>query len=222
MKTALSLALAATTALAVATTASAQTAAAPVAPAGGPPISGLCVLSSERAVETSAVGISVISRMKQLKQSVDAELQPEAAALQQEQQSIQAQRSTLTQDQFAQKANAWGAKYEALQRKAQLREQELQVTQQSQMRKINDELEPIVRQIYGQRACSLLINADVTFGNFYNQGMDITPTVITSLNGKIQTLSFDREHLDQGQGGQGVAAATQPTSVAPTPTRKKK
>ena len=89
------------------------------------------------------------------------------------------------------------------------------------MRNINDELEPIVRQIYGQRACSLLINADVTFGNFYNQGMDITPSVITSLNGKIQTLSFDREHLDQ-QGGQGVAAATQPTSVAPAAPKPKK
>ncbi|HEY3813921.1 MAG TPA: OmpH family outer membrane protein [Caulobacteraceae bacterium] len=221
MKTALTTALAATSLLAIATSSLAQTTATPSAIAGGPPITGLCVLSSERAVETSAVGLTVLNRMKQLKQAVDAELQPDAAALQQEQQAIQAQRASLTQDQFAQKANAWGAKYEALQRKAQLREQELQATQQVQMRKINDQLEPIVRQIYGQRACSLLINADVTFGNFYNQGMDITPTVITALNGKITSLSFDREHLDQ-QGGQGVAAATQPTSVAPAAPRKKK
>jgi outer membrane protein len=216
MKTFLTLALAATSSLALSGVALAQAAAPAVQ--SGPPINGVCVLSAERAVDTSAVGISVSNRLKELGQAVQAEMQPEAVALQQEQATLQAQQSTMPPDQFQARAKAFTARYEQFQRKGQLRQQEMEVTRNKQLQKISAQLDPIVKQVYAQRNCSVLINADMTFGNYYNPAMDLTPAVISGLNGKIQTLSFDREHLDQ----QVAAAEPVPAAQPAAAPRKKK
>ncbi len=215
MKIALTLALAATTSLTLAASALAQTAA-PMAASSiqsGPPISGICVFSAARAVETSAVGLSVSVRLKALAQTADAELNAAATGFQQEQAAVQAARSTMNQDQFDQRALALRQKYEALQRLQQQRAQELQATRDKQLQRIGLEIDPILKNVYTGRNCSMLVNADVTF-NIFNQQMDITPAVITQLNTKLTSLSFDRERLDQQPGQPTGVAAQQPTAAA--------
>jgi hypothetical protein len=48
--------------------------------------------------------------------------------------------------------------------------------------------------------------------------MDITPSVVTALNGKITQFPFDRARLDQQVGG---AAPPVTQTPAPAPSKKK-
>jgi Skp family chaperone for outer membrane proteins len=202
------------------TSALAQAPVAAAQPSPGPLIAGVCLYSNERAIATSAVGQSVVKRLKELAASADAELGAERSQLQTEQASFEAQRSSLSQDQMDQRALAFKQHVEAFQRKSQQRAQELQATQNKQLEVIAVQVDPLLKQVYTERNCGLLLNANAVYGG--NPQMDVTQLVITKLNSKMTTLSFDREHLDQ-QAQAGVAPS-QPTSVAPTSAapRKKK
>jgi hypothetical protein len=55
-----------------------------------------------------------------------------------------------------------------------------------------------------------------------NGAMDISPQVVTALNGKIQQFAFDRERLDGAGGAQaaGSAPIIQTPSAARPPAKK--
>lgn len=203
-------------ALAGATASFAQAPAAPrpAAPAGtavrhGAAIPGMCVLSVEAALGGSTVGKYANTRLQQLAQQVNAELTQEQTAIQTEDKNLGAQRGTLDQNTFDQRAAALQVRVNALQRKAQLRERELQATQQKVRARLGQELEPLARQAYEAKGCSVLLDGNGVIDS--NPAMDITPQVVTALNGKITQFAFERERLD-------TAAPT--TAAAPAPARK--
>ena len=175
-------------------TAFAQQAAAP-AVNHGPALSGVCVLSLEGAIATSTVGKYVQTRLQQIAQQVQAELKAEDTTLQNEAKTLESQRASLDQNTLQTRATALQEKINTFQRKAQLRERELGATQQKALGRVGQELDPIIRQVYQQRQCSLLLNRDSVV--IANPAMDITQPVVTALNAKIQQFSFDRERLDQ-------------------------
>jgi len=176
----------------------------------GPALPGVCVLSLEGAITTSTVGGYVQTRLQQIATQVQAELKAEDTALQNEAKTLEGQRASLDQNTFEQRATALQTKANAFQRKAQLRERELSATQQKALGRVGQELDPIVRQVYQQRQCSLLLNRDSVV--IANPAMDITQPVVTALNAKIQQFSFDRERLDQ-------AATPAQTPAAATPRK---
>jgi outer membrane protein len=220
MKIAITLALAATASLALASQASAQTAAQP-APLGGAVIPGVCIYSNERAIATSTVGLAVLDRLKQIAGQAQAEVQQVGQQLQSEQTALQASSSTLPKDQLDQRAGMLQAHYEQFQRLRQLREAEIEATRNKEFDVIGQQIDPLLRQIYTERNCGVVVAANSTYG-FYNQQMDVTRLVIDRLNTKMQSLSFDRVHLDQGQGQGAAGAPQQPTSVAPAPAPRKR
>jgi outer membrane protein len=65
----------------------------------------------------------------------------------------------------------------------------------------------MIRQAYQQKGCSVLLQRNAVV--LANPAMDITPQVMTALNGKITQFAFDRERLDQ--------AVTTPTAAAAAP-----
>jgi len=176
----------------------------------GPALPGVCVLSLEGAITTSTVGGYVQTRLQQIATQVQAELKAEDTALQNEAKTLEGQRASLDQNTFEQRATALQTKANAFQRKAQLRERELSATQQKALGRVGQELDPIVRQVYQQRQCSLLLNRDSVV--IANPAMDVTQPVVTALNAKIQQFSFDRERLDQ-------AATPAQTPAAATPRK---
>lgn len=175
----------------------AQAAAPAAAPAvtHGPALPGVCVISLEGAIATSTVGKYVQTRLQQIATQVQAELKGEEAALQTEAKTLEGQRASLDQKTFETRANALQTKAGAFQRKAQIREREMQATQQKALGRVGQELDPILRQVYQQRQCSLLLNRDAVV--IANPAMDISQPVVTALNAKIQQFTFDRERLDQ-------------------------
>lgn len=183
--------------------------AAPAAPppvTHGAPIAGLCVLSVEAAIGNSTVGKYVSTRMQQIAQQVNAELTAEQTAIQNEDKTLTGQRATLDPNTFEQRAAALQVRANSLQRKAQQRDRELQATEQKAVGRIGQEMEPLIRQAYQAKACSILVNRNSVV--IANPAMDLTPAVVTALNGKLTQFAFDRERLDQ---------AAAPASGAPAP-----
>jgi len=205
-------AFAAVSTLALSSSALAQAAAAAPAPAlsQGPAINGMCILSVEGAIGGSTVGKYVGTRLQQIGQQVQAELTSEKTALDSDAKALDGQRNSLDQNTFEQRASALQVRANALQRKAQLRDREMQATEQKALSRVGDEMEPMIRQAYQQKGCSVLLQRSAVV--LASPAMDITPQVTTALNSKITQFAFDRERLDQAA---AMPAATAPRPAAP-------
>jgi outer membrane protein len=184
----------------------------------GAPINGVCILSMEGAIGTSTVGKYVNTRVQQLAQQVNAELNSEKTAIDTEARTLDGQRGTLDQNTFEQRGSALQVRANALQRKAQLREREMQVTEQKALGRVEQEMTPLIQQAYQQKGCSLLLTREAVL--LGNPAMDITPSVVAALNTKITTFAFDREHLDQAAASAAPPVATVPTQAARPATKK--
>ena len=160
------------------------------APLGGPVIPGVCIFSNAQLVQQSAVGRAVLARLQQLQQAVRTELQPEQTAIQNEARAVQALPAGAAR---TQREQALATRAQAYQQRATIRGRELELTEQKALGRIATEAEPVVRQVYTQRNCGLLLDRNAVFGG--NQQMDVTQAVMTALNARIQTFSFERERL---------------------------
>jgi outer membrane protein len=207
----LSAAASSVVALAIASSASAQTAApaAPAAPAvtHGSVLPGVCIFSYQRAVGQSQVGKAVNARLGTIAQQVNAELSGERTALENESKALDAKKATTAQDALEQQAATLQAKANAWQRKGQLRQKEVEVTEQKALARVSQELDTPIKQVYQAQKCSLLLDRESVM--LANPAMDITDAVVAALDARIKTLTFDRERLDQQAPG---AAALQPTN----------
>jgi len=181
-----------------ASAAMAQAAAAPAAPPAishGPAIPGVCIISPDVVIGASTVGKYVQTRLQQIDTQVTSELTSEQTAIQNDAKALDTAKATLDQNTFDQRNAALQLRANAWNRKGQLRQRELQATQQKAVGRIYQEMEPVIRTSYQNAKCSLLLQGEaVVLGN---PAMNITPAVITGLNAKITQFTFDRERLDQ-------------------------
>jgi Skp family chaperone for outer membrane proteins len=185
---------------ATAAAAAAPRAAAPAAPAAtaishGPAIAGVCIVDIDQILAESAIGKAANTRLQKLQTDVQAEVTAEQTSLVNDAKTFQAQRATLAQDAADKKDADLQVRNNALQRKVQQRQAELQATQQKAADRILSEIDPVEAQVYQQRNCSVLLSRQSVIAA--NPAMDITPVVITALNARISTLTFERERLDQ-------------------------
>ncbi|WP_165186897.1 OmpH family outer membrane protein [Caulobacter soli] len=173
----------------------------------GAPIAGVCIFSSQRAVASSLVGKAVDARLKTIIAQVNAELTGERTTLDNDAKALDAKKATLDQSALEQQAAALQVRANAWQRKGQLRQREVEATEQKQLARVYQELDPAIRQAYQAKTCSILIEREsVLLGN---PAMDITDAVVAAVDARIKTLTFDRERLDQAAPG---AQALQPTN----------
>ncbi|MDP1618523.1 OmpH family outer membrane protein [Phenylobacterium sp.] len=192
-------AAAAALALTLSTGAHAQQAAAAPQVSHGAAIAGVCVMSVDGAIGASTVGQYVQTRLQQIATQVEAELKSEETAITTEAQTLETQRTTLGQDAFETRRAALQVRVNSFQRKAAQRERELAVTQQKALARVGQEMEPLIRDVYQQRQCAMLVNRDALL--LANPQMDITQPLVTALNAKITQFAFDRERLDQQASG---------------------
>ena len=176
----------------------APAAARPAAPAlppvrHGPAIAGVCTYDAGKAMKTSDVGKYVIGRLNQIAAEANAELQAEDTAIKNEARAIDAAGATLTADAREKRGADLQVRYNANQRKKQLRQAEVQQTENKAFLRIAQELDPIAVGVYQARNCSILLGEGVMLSN---PAMDITDQVIVGLNAKIKSFTFNRERLD--------------------------
>ncbi len=158
----------------------------------GPPIPGMCVYSQAQVIGTSNVGKAFNMRMQQLRSQAAAEISGQETQLQTEEKALTSKRATLTQEQFAQQAQPYATREQQLNQTAEVRTRELQATAVTQGRRLSTVIEPLVRDAYQAHHCSILISGDGAI-LAANPAMDLTGEVVTALNGRLSTITFDRE-----------------------------
>jgi outer membrane protein len=194
-------------ALALTATAQPRSAAAPrpaaAAPTGGPPltfgapISGFCIYSEGQIFAQSKVGQSVAARMKMLADSVNAELQPEANAINTEKKTLDASGSTMDQATLQQRGQALQIRFANFEKKAQQRNEELQQTRAKEIQEMEKQLQPVLAQLFQEHRCAVLIEREQGGVAAANPAMDVSTQAVGGLDARIQTLTFDRVHLDE-------------------------
>ena len=203
-------------ATALALPAAAQQAAAP-APARpsnpGPAIAGVCVFDEHRALLTSAAGKAYTARMQQLGQAVDAELRPQRTTLETEANAFNSQQASLTADVRTQRAQALQTRVNAYQTLVQTRQAELAETERTQIRRIATEMQPVIAQVYVQRGCGLMLDRGSVV--YANPAMEVTDAVVTGLNSRLPTLTFERSRAPAAAAAPASGAAARPATPAP-------
>jgi len=180
--------------LAIASAAVAQPArpAGPAAPAAppityGPPLTGICVVARNDVLAASQVGHAFSDRMTVLQTQIQAELQPQATALQADQNALR-QQANPDQTRIA----AFNLKASQFQKLTEQRGQQLDATRQKQVQRLYLELQPVLQQVFQQKQCSMLLEREgIVIG--VNPAMDLTQAAILGLNGRITTITFDLE-----------------------------
>ena len=186
MKTNLALALAALATLA-AGAASAQTAG-PANP--GPVIPGVCVYHNERVIAQSTAGQALNSGMQRLFEEVRGELQPYAASIETEAQTLAQGQATIPAAEMQQRRQALQQRLQEAQQLEQQRDAELRYTRAVQLQAIAQAVDPIIVAVYQERGCGLLLDRESVY--VMNPAMDISELVIQRLNAALPTLSFNR------------------------------
>jgi len=156
----------------------------------GPAIPGVCVYFNQRVLAQSTVGQAVQTRMEQLAQEVQGEIQPYATTIQTEAQALQQGQATIPADQMNQRRQQLQQRIQEAQQLEATRENELRYTLAEQRRKISEAIEPILVAVYQEKGCGIMIDRESVF--IMNPAMDVTPLVIQRLNAALPTLSFNR------------------------------
>jgi Skp family chaperone for outer membrane proteins len=161
----------------------------------GPPIAGICLYNRDAAIASSSAGKAMIARVQQLRAQAAAEYQGEQQSIKAEADALIAKKASLSQEQFQQQAGPIQQSQEASNRKAELRQRELQATGEKALQRFTAAAMPILRTLYEQHHCSLLLSGDVIMAA--NPAMDLTDQAVQQLNVSLPTMSFDRENLPQ-------------------------
>ncbi|WP_313577090.1 OmpH family outer membrane protein [Brevundimonas sp.] len=156
----------------------------------GPVIPGVCVYFNQRVLAQSTVGQAVQTRMEQLAQEVQGELQPYATAIQTEVQALQQGAATIPADQMNQRRQQLQTRIQEAQQLEGTRDNELRYTLAQQRQKISEAIEPLLVAVYQEKGCGIMIDRESVF--ILNPAMDVTDTVIQRLNAQLPTLSFNR------------------------------
>ena len=156
----------------------------------GPAIPGVCVYFNQRVLAQSTVGQAVQTRMEQLAQEVQGELQPYATAIQTEAQALQQGAATIPADQMNQRRQQLQTRIQEAQQLEGTRDNELRYTLAQQRQKISEAIEPLLVAVYQEKGCGIMIDRESVF--IMNPSMDVTDTVIQRLNAQLPTLSFNR------------------------------
>lgn len=164
------------------------------------------VLNYENMITSSDVGRDMTTKLNQLNQQMQAELQPEAQTIQQEQQSLQQATSGMTPQQL--RANSsLTARVEALQQRfEQFRTREtssardFDYTRQMTLADFNRQITPIVQEAMEARGASVVIEAAVT--RLVLPSANITDDVVQRLNQRLRTINVTRQTAPAQQPGQ--------------------
>ncbi|UDF02335.1 OmpH family outer membrane protein [Asticcacaulis sp. AND118] len=202
MKKQLLITVCALSAFAMTSAALAQQPAAAPAPAAaqpqtkpGPVIAGVCVYSNEAVMANAAVSKAAAQRLQQINQQAEAELEPDAAALEKERAGLATQQKTLTKDKFDPLAQAFMGKVKTFQDKAFIVNQELGRTEQEANVKVAQLVAPALSSTYEAKNCGMLVDRKAVL--FANPAMDITGDVIAKLDAAKATVDIKRVVLPE-------------------------
>lgn len=163
-------------------------------PLGGPVVDGVCLLSREAIFANAAVGRAASARLQELTQAAQAEIDAQRTPLETETRALEGQPDNAEN---RQRQEVLAQRWQALQQAAAHSSREIDATRTSVMNRIATEAQPVIAEVYRQKNCGLLFDRNSALGgNFAN---DLTSDVVTALDARIQTITFERERLPDVQ-----------------------
>src|SRR5215472_1975047 len=102
----------------------------------------------------------------------------------------------MDQATLRQRAGALQDRFNVFEKKASQRNEELKETQAKELRAIEVELQPVLQQLFQQNRCAILLEKEQAGVAAVNPAMDFSSQAVAGLDGRVQTLTFDRVHLD--------------------------
>nr|WP_313418191.1 OmpH family outer membrane protein [Brevundimonas diminuta] len=161
-------------------------------PLGGPVIPGVCLLSREAVFANAAAGKAASARLQDLAAAAQGEIETERQTLEVQLRTLEAQPDDAAR---RRRAETLAAQWQALQQKAVHASQEVEATRLKAMERIANEAQPAIAQVYAAKSCGLLLDRNSALGgNFAN---DLTAEVVQALDGRLPTITFERERLPQ-------------------------
>ena len=169
---------------------------------GGSPVPGVCMLSREAVFAQSKVGHAASERLGALADQARSQLASQRKPIDADIQTFEQSAPSLTEAQRKSQGAALQQRMQAFQAQAGQLNQRIQLTQSKAMGSIGEQAQSVVASSYTSHKCGLLLNRDaVLSGNMAN---DLTTDVVTGLDRKITTITFNLEPLPAG----GTAPAT--------------
>ena len=164
------------------------------------------VLNYENMITSSDIGRDMTTKLTQLNQQMQAELQPEAQTIQQEQQSLQQATTGMTPQQIRGNSSL-NARVEALQQRiAQFRTRETtaardyEYTRQMTLADFNRQITPMVQGAMESRGAGIVVDAAVT--RLVLPGANITDDVVQRLNQQLRSINVTRQTAPAAPTGQ--------------------
>ena len=155
----------------------------------GPPIAGICVFARDLAVANSKAGQATDARLRVLAQQVQTELTPESQAIVAENNAINTSGASLTTLQKQTRTDALQKRATAFEQLRQLRTAQLQQTRTQAVDTILQRMNDVLGPLASTRHCSIILERNNTYGS--NPAMDLTPTVVQTLDARLPTMTFD-------------------------------
>jgi Skp family chaperone for outer membrane proteins len=123
----------------------------------------------------------------QQQQSLETQRKPLDADIQ----AFQQKAASLTEAQRQQQGQALQQRMQAFQAQANQLDGRIQATRGKVMEQIGQQAQPLVDSAYTSHHCGLLLNRDAVLGG--NTTNDLTPEVVSGLDGRITSLNFNLE-----------------------------
>lgn len=161
--------------------------------------STILVVDQARVIRDSSVGQHVKRQIESIATQMQNEIKAQNTPLENELNRLQAETKGMTGEtlksrpDLLKRAQDFQIKGQKSQQEAAYKKRELQITEQKAIMKINKELESILEAIVKERNADVIL--DRTLVIYGGKSADVTDTVISRLNGKIQTVSVVRERI---------------------------
>ena len=160
---------------------------------GGPAIPGVCLLSRQAVFANAVVGKSASAQIARLTEEAQAEVLAERKPLEQEARKLEGERTKLPPEKYAEQQQALARRWAELQRKADHRTREIEVTRQKAIERISNEAQPLIAEEYKERKCGLLFDRGIALGG--NLSGDLTAAIVQKLDKKLTNFPIQREVL---------------------------
>jgi outer membrane protein len=190
--------------------------AAPAGPAGPATAPRIVFFDRDTAIQASRAGRSMIEQARQLRANAQRELQAEVQKIESDWRDLQRQQAVLAANVRAARQRDIQNRQAALQRKAQLRTEQIQAGFRKALEQFSEVMQPILKDIMTERGAQVMLDRSVVLMAPSMRDFDITPAAVQRVDAKIQTIKV--ELINPPAPGQRPAAAAAPAApAAPRP-----
>jgi Skp family chaperone for outer membrane proteins len=171
----------------------------------------ILVIDRSTILRQSAAGKDMIAQIDALTKAAEAEFKGEDQKLRSDAQALQQQMAVLAPEVRAQKSREFNDRQQALQKKVQDRQAQIQAGVYVARKKIEDALGPILEQLMAERGANFLIDRNaVVLGTV---DVDVTGVAVQRLDQKVAKVKV--ELTNPASVGMPPPGAAQPGGQAP-------